>query len=289
MKRYKAIFFDWDGTAVLSRTASPEAAVAAMRPLLKTGTALVIISGTTYENIAGGRLHEFFSPQELDNLFLGLGRGAFDYAFDAGQPKPICNRTPDAESLLKLHRLCFSLHMELMERYGLNTDIVFTRPNYCKIDLLPDVNRGSKLFLQASEIELLRSALAAHGIQNGIHGLFSLTEELAKRAGLIVKPTTDAKYLEVGFTTKSDNTDGVLSYLEKTRSIEAADCAFFGDEYVGVAQGLYGSDAYMLTEKTENGDFFDVSETPGARPACVQVIGGGVERFLSVLHEQESL
>ena len=41
-KKYKAIFFDWDGTAVTSRTAPVEDAVVAMKPLLQQGTKLVI-------------------------------------------------------------------------------------------------------------------------------------------------------------------------------------------------------------------------------------------------------
>ena len=48
MKHYKAIFFDWDGTAVLSRKAPVEDAVNAMRPLLDKGVKLCIVSGTTY-------------------------------------------------------------------------------------------------------------------------------------------------------------------------------------------------------------------------------------------------
>lgn len=32
LKKYKAIFFDWDGTAVMSRRAPVDQAVAAMRP-----------------------------------------------------------------------------------------------------------------------------------------------------------------------------------------------------------------------------------------------------------------
>ncbi len=55
LKQYKAVFFDWDGTAVTSRTAPAEAAVSAMRPLLEKGVKLAIVSGTTLENIAGGR------------------------------------------------------------------------------------------------------------------------------------------------------------------------------------------------------------------------------------------
>ena len=41
MKKYKAVFFDWDGTAVTSRTAPAEAAVSAMRPLLEKAGILV--------------------------------------------------------------------------------------------------------------------------------------------------------------------------------------------------------------------------------------------------------
>lgn len=50
----RAVFFDWDGTAVYSRKAPADAALSAMRPLLAQGVKLVIVSGTTIENIAGG-------------------------------------------------------------------------------------------------------------------------------------------------------------------------------------------------------------------------------------------
>ena len=82
MKKYKAIFFDWDGTAVLSRKAPADEAVKAMKPLLQKGIRLVIVSGTTIENIAHGELETLFTPQELSNLYLGLGRGAYNYAFE---------------------------------------------------------------------------------------------------------------------------------------------------------------------------------------------------------------
>ena len=78
-KKYKAIFFDWDGTAVMSRQAPVEEAVAAMKPLLASGVKLVIVSGTTYDKIASGKIHEHFTPEEASNLYLGLGRGAYNY------------------------------------------------------------------------------------------------------------------------------------------------------------------------------------------------------------------
>ena len=134
MKHYKAIFFDWDGTAVLSRKAPVEDAVNAMRPLLDKGVKLCIVSGTTYENIAGGKLHSYFTPKQLENLYLGLGRGAFDYGYNtAGEPTVLVDRVPDAKGILAVHDACYRIHRELLEKYGMNTDIVFSRPNYCKI------------------------------------------------------------------------------------------------------------------------------------------------------------
>lgn len=133
MKQYKAIFFDWDGTAVLSRKAPVEDAVNAMRPLLEKGVKLAIISGTTYENIAGGKLESYFTPKQLQNLYLGLGRGAYDYGFDAeGKPVVLANRVPDAKGILAIHDACYRIHRVLLEQHGMNTDIVFSRPNYCK-------------------------------------------------------------------------------------------------------------------------------------------------------------
>ena len=71
LKKYKAIFFDWDGTAVMSRRAPVDQAVAAMRPLLQKGIKLIIVSGTTIENIAGGKIESYFAEEELKNLYLG--------------------------------------------------------------------------------------------------------------------------------------------------------------------------------------------------------------------------
>ena len=57
-KKYKAIFFDWDGTAVTSRTAPVEDAVVAMKPLLQQGTKLVIVSGRKSRRICSSDWEE---------------------------------------------------------------------------------------------------------------------------------------------------------------------------------------------------------------------------------------
>lgn len=286
MKKYKAVFFDWDGTAVTSRTAPAEAAVSAMRPLLEKGVKLAVISGTTLENIAGGRIEEYFTKKQLENLYLGLGRGAYNYEFRDGTPYIFENKIPDQKTLLDIHRICFEIHVRLKEQYGLDTDIVFCRPNYCKIDLMADNLRGDHLFMQEDELHMLRKKLKNHGICRGLMELLELAVSIGKDYGIKVVPTCDAKYLEVGVSSKSDNVDAILGSISRESGIQAGDCAFWGDEYVGIEENIFGSDSFMRTGRTSAGDFFDVSEVSGQRPEGVKMVGGGVERFLEFLKGQ---
>ncbi len=281
MKQYKAIFFDWDGTAVLSRRAPVEEAVAAMTPLLEKGVKLAIISGTTYENIAGGKLHELFTPKQLQNLYLGLGRGAYDYGFDQnGKPIILVNRVPTKEGILAIHDACYKIHRELLEKYGMNTDIVFSRPNYCKIDMMPNQDRGENLFLQEGEAAMLQRILNNHGIDS-IETLIKMAERFGTKE-MPLAATTDAKYLEVGPTGKCDNADALFERF----GIPIEDCCFWGDEFIGATDKIFGSDAGMITEKTKDGDFFDVSNLEGVRPQQVKQLGGGIQTFLGFLEYQ---
>lgn len=287
MKKYKAIFFDWDGTAVTSRKAPADKAVEAMKPLLAKGVKLVIVSGTTIENIAQGRLEELFTKEELSNLYLGLGRGAYNYAFDKeGKAFVFKDEIPDKKTLSQIHKICFDIHLHLLEQYDFQTDIVFSRPNYCKIDLMVTQNRGESLFMQENELELLKTLLSRHGIKGGLQDLIDLSIKTGKSYGLDVQPTCDAKYLEVGISSKSDNVNSILEMLSKQFGIQAEDCSFWGDEYVGIEEGIFGSDSFMLTPQTAPGDFYDVSQVPGKRPPNVQTPGGGVPHFLNFLKAQ---
>ncbi len=282
MKQYKAIFFDWDGTAVLSRRAPVEEAVAAMTPLLEKGVKLAIISGTTYENIAGGKLHELFTPKHLQNLYLGLGRGAYDYGFDeSGKPMILANRVPTKEGILAIHDACYKIHRELLEKYGMNTDIVFSRPNYCKIDMMPNQDRGENLFLQDGEAAMLQRILKSHGIDS-IETLIEMAERFGTEE-IPLPATTDAKYLEVGPTGKCDNVNALFERF----GLPVEECCFWGDEFIGVTDKIFGSDAGMITEKTKGGDFFDVSNLNGVRPQQVKQLGGGIQTFLNFLNDQK--
>ncbi len=282
-KQYKAVFFDWDGTAVLSRKAPVDKAVEAMKAQLSKGVKLVIVSGTTYENIAFGKLEEYFTEEELSNLYLGLGRGTYNYKFEGKKPVIFADSIPDTDELLKVHDICYEIHKKLIERYSFKTDIVFSRPNYCKIDIMVENNRADNLFMQENELDLVRESLRAHGISGGLQDLLTLSEEVGNAYGMTVLPTCDAKYLEVGVSNKSTNVDIILGELNEKFGITAEECSFWGDEYVGLEKGIFGSDSFMRTEKTKAGDFFDVSNVRGERPEGVTVLGGGVDKFLDFL------
>ncbi|MGN0364556.1 MAG: HAD family hydrolase [Suilimivivens sp.] len=286
LKKYKAIFFDWDGTAVMSRKAPVDRAVEAMRPLLDRGIKLAVISGTTMENIAGGKIQMYFTEKQLRNLYLGLGRGAFNYTFMKGKPYVFAACLPNQQELEAIHRICFEVHMELKKHYDFDTDIVFTRPNYCKIDLMVANDRGENLFMQKNELEMLKLSLDEHGIENGLHGLMKLARETGKRFGVDVKATCDAKYLEIGISDKSDNVDTLFKRFEEEYGVCQNECAYWGDEFVGIESGIFGSDSFMYTDYTKGGDFFDVSDVPGKRPEWVRTLGGGVQCFLDFLQNQ---
>ncbi|EGT0014158.1 HAD hydrolase family protein [Clostridium perfringens] len=289
-KGYRAIFFDWDGTAVTSRKSPVDEIVSRMKGLLNKGIKLAIISGTTIENIASGRLQDYFTEKELENLFLGLGRGAYNYKFNKNKNLELFNSMiPEKLVLLDVHKACFDIHMKLLEDYDYKTDIVFSRPNYCKIDLMVDNNRGEQLFLQENEVDILKENLTRHGFNEGILELIKISEEIGKKYGLDLVVTTDAKYLEVGVSSKSDNVNTILRYFKDEFGILPEECSFWGDEYIGIDEGLYGSDSFMITDSSKNGDFFDVSNLKGKRPEEVIILSGGVERFLEFLSSQENL
>lgn len=286
MKKYKAIFFDWDGTAVRSRTAPVKDIVPVMEALLRQKVILIVVSGTTYENIAGGALHNGMEEAAQNCLYLGLGRGAYNYGIQEGEPVLLKSMIPDQKEVLKLHDTAYGLHRSLLERYGIETDIVFSRPNYCKVDLLSNYSRHDALYRQNSEVILVNQYLKGNGCKGGLAEVIQMGYEAAESCGQKVKITTDAKYLEIGPTTKSDNVDFFMEEILNPLGIRAEDCCFWGDEFSEVDDGIPGSDAWMITEKSEKSDFFDVGSEPMRLPDRVESVGGGVERFLEFLKGQ---
>lgn len=285
MKTYKCIFFDWDGTAVVSRTSSPNEVIKPMIQLLQKGVLLIIISGTTYNNIANGELHNLIPEEYQHNLYLGLGRGAYNYGFKNGEPILLNTILPSLDERLLLHKITFLAHQHLLRYHNLNTEIVFTRPNYCKLDLMIDMDRKDSLFLQTSEIAIVEAFLKQHHL-NGLKDILSISEAIGNKNNLPIKVTTDAKYAEIGLSTKSDNVNYYMNHILPSHNVTKDTCCFFGDEFTYLASDIKGSDSYMITPETKDCDFFDVSSHPLHLPAEVVALGNGTKAFINFLYTQ---
>lgn len=71
------------------------------------------------------------------------------------------------------------------------------------------------MFMQENELDLLKEKLCRHGIAGGLKGLMELALTVGRWYGMEVKPTCDAKYLEVGISGKSDNVDAIFTKIGK--------------------------------------------------------------------------
>ena len=288
-KAYRAIFFDWDGTAVPNRSAPVDDVLPLMIALLERGVILVIISGTTYEKIAFGDLHSQIPAALRKNLYLGLGRGAYNFGFPEGELQTLHHAVPESDVLATLHRVAFDVHLRLLERHGIETDIVFSRPNYCKIDLLVKASRDNRNHIEYSEVEAARETLSSHGYPGGIAALIADASQLGEKQGLPLRATCDGKFLEVGLTTKADNVEYLFTLISEKHGVSATECAFWGDEFGSLDRGVPGSDAEMITDLTAEADFFDVSGSPMELPRCVHEVPGGVAAFLDFLRHQQTV
>lgn len=216
--------------------------------------------------------------------------GAFNYGFDAdGNRITLHEVVPDRALRVRIHEVAFAVHTHLLETYGYDTDIVFTLPNYCKIDLLVNVDRSDKLYLTPGELHLVNQNLFEHGFRGGVETLIADAVSIGQELGLEVQATTDAKFLEVGMTTKADNIDYLLDNVVFGRGISIKDCCFWGDEFTALGPGVWGSDAQMITDKSREADFFDVSEDPLELPEEVTHVAGGVPVFLEFLRAQSNI
>lgn len=82
-RRYKMLVFDWDGTAVASRSGSVDHLLWRAEVLLGRGIWLAAVTGTNFANLD----RQFFSllnPKVKTNLIACVNRGSEVYGFDFG-------------------------------------------------------------------------------------------------------------------------------------------------------------------------------------------------------------
>jgi hypothetical protein len=280
-RRFEAIVFDWDGTAVPDRRADAAPIREQLERLTSSGMDVAVTSGTHMENI-DGQLRA--RPAGPGHLFLCVNRGSEVYECDVAGVHLLHRRQASAAEESALDQGARRTAAALVAQ-GLTPAPITARFNRRKVDLLPLPDWEDPPKAQIAE---LVDAVGRRLRQGGIGSLAAAVELAAReaRAAGLDDPrvTTDGKYVEIGLTDKSDS----LLWLMETwwrRGIGPGLVAIAGDE-MGPLGGTRGSDHYMLVPRAERAAAFSVGVEPEGVPPEVAHVGGGPAAFLAFLRDQ---
>jgi trehalose/maltose hydrolase-like predicted phosphorylase len=280
-RRFEAVVFDWDGTAVPDRQADAGPVRQAVEAACASGIDVVVVTGTHVDNI-DGQLRA--RPAGPGLLHLCLNRGSEVFAVDASGVRLVQRRVASAEENAALTAAA-QLTVERLAKVGLKAEIVSQRLNRRKIDLIPEPAWADPPKARIGELlAAVEARLAEHGLA-GLREVVELAEEAAREAGLAEpRVTSDAKHVEIGLTDKSDSGHWIFSQLWR-RGIPAGAVLVAGDEF-GQLGGLPGSDSLLLVPEGAKATVVSVGVEPTGVPKGVILISDGPPAFLGLLEEQ---
>jgi phosphoglycolate phosphatase-like HAD superfamily hydrolase len=286
-RAFQLIVLDWDGTAVENRRADAGAVRDRFEQLLQLGMPIAVTTGTNFDNV-DRQLSAHIEGPHKGRLFVCTSRGSEVYGFGENSvPVVLQRRVATAKEDSLLTAIVDAARDTLSARTGLRFDVVYDRLNRRKLDLLPlpewaDPPKSALGAVQAAADERLRRA----GLSGGIAEVVALAEQTAARLGLPeARITSDVKNVEIGLTDKGDAMRWIMREVCAPAGIAARDVLIVGDEF-GPVGGMDGSDARMLIPEVAEAVVVSVGPEPAGVPAGVLHLGGGPERFLSLLDEQ---
>ena len=280
-RRFEAVVFDWDGTAVPDRSTDAEELRALVEQACGLGLHLGVVTGTHIGNV-DGQLQA--RPAGPGRLYLCVNRGSEVFVADeAGlhllerrEAAPAENAALDAAAASAQRRL---------EASGLRVEIVSDRLNRRKIDLIPEPEWRDPPKTRIGELlAAVEERLRTAGL-TGLMDAVELAEEAAREAGLPhPRVTSDAKHVEIGLTDKSDAARRLMRELAEL-GVAPGLVLIVGDEF-GPLGGLPGSDSLLLVDEATRATAVSVGAEPTGVPTGVVALGGGPQRFLAVLADQ---
>ena len=260
-RRFEAIIFDWDGTAVPGRHSDASEVRGLVELLCGAGVDVAVVSGTHVDNVDGQLLAR---PKGPGRLLLALNRGSELFEVDQLGPRLLTRREATPQEDAALTRAARDTVEKLAAR-GFEARIVSQRLNRRKIDLLPEPEWADP---HKSEIDRVVAAAEQRLRTAGIDGLVEAAQialTAARDAGCVdPKITSDAKHVEIGLTDKSDSARAVLAELWAD-GISADQVLIAGDEF-GPLGGLVGSDSMMLVAEADHATAFSVGVEPEGLP-----------------------
>ncbi len=213
-RQFKIIAFDWDGTAVKSRRHPVDDILDRIEDLLAGGTAVVIITGTHFDNI-DNQFTSKVDPRLKQNLFVCVNRGSEVFGFDGdGEPVVVHRRVATEAENRKMDAISYELMEVVHEKYDLDTDVIFKRLNRRKWDIIPLPEWSDPPKERIGELlDATQARLHEHGVDGGIQELIDILEEKNREHGIELRITTDVKHLEYGLTDKAASYD--IRYSEE--------------------------------------------------------------------------
>jgi trehalose/maltose hydrolase-like predicted phosphorylase/hydroxymethylpyrimidine pyrophosphatase-like HAD family hydrolase len=280
-RRFEAVVFDWDGTAVTDRAANAQHLRTVIEELCARGLHLAVVTGTHVGNV-DTQLDA--RPAGPGRLYLCVNRGSEVYRADEADLRLIYRREATANENAALDRAAEATVKALTAR-GLRAEIVSQRLNRRKIDLIPEPEWHDP---PKSQIAELLSAVESRLRDAGIAGLpeaVQLAEVAARTSGLDdPRVSSDAKHVEIGLTDKSDASRWVFAELFRC-GVGPGLVLIAGDEF-GQLGGLPGSDSLLLVPEAERASALTVGAEPTGVPAGVIAFPGGPDRFVALLEDQ---
>jgi len=280
-RRFEAVVFDWDGTAVPDRAADAEPVRGLVEALCAAGLDLFVVSGTNVRNVDGQLSAR---PNGPGRLYLLLNRGSEVFSVDRRGPHLVERRSATPEENLALD-VAARLTIERLAARGLRAEVVAHRLNRRKIDLIPEPDWADPPKARIAELlQAVEHRLAAAGL-DGLPEVVRIAEAAAREAGLPdPRVTSDAKHVEIGLTDKSHSARWIFSALDRL-GIPPERVLVAGDEF-GSLGGLPGSDSLMLVPETDGAVAITVGAEPEGVPDGVLSLGGGPATFLGILDDQ---
>ncbi len=283
-RRFEALIFDWDGTAVADRTADAGALRGAVESASKLGLEMAVVSGTHVGNIDGQLRARPRGPGELHLL---LNRGSEVYRANQNGVELTARLTASEAQEVALDRAA-ALTVKRLGAYGLEAQIVSQRLNRRKIDLIPVSEWANPPKARIGELlEAVEARLREHGL-DGVQAAVELSETAATETGLTdARVTSDAKHIEIGLTDKADSARWYFEHLWQ-RGVSPEQVLIVGDE-LGTLGGLPGSDSKLLIDAAAGATVASVGVEPAGVPVGIISLHGGPAAFSRLLDRQLAL
>jgi trehalose/maltose hydrolase-like predicted phosphorylase len=280
-RRFEAVVFDWDGTAVVDRRAEAAGLRVLVERLSGLAMELVVITGTNVANIDGQLKAR---PRGPGRMTFCVNRGSEVFRATEHGVELVFRRKASAAEDAALDAAAEETLAALATR-GLRAEIVSQRLNRRKIDLIPEPEWLDPPKARIAELlAAVEARLAAAGI-NGLRHAVDITLDVAEASGLAdARITSDAKHIEIGLTDKADSARWAQADLWEY-GVDAGDILVVGDEF-GSLGGLQGSDSFLLVPELDRATGVSVGAEPAGAPPGVVALGGGPQLFRAILEDQ---